>query len=154
MLNLNDYLGGVADVEHKDLKKRLEDTQIEPMSPYNPDEAEKLKNTWSFIELNESYESMNGPFRLPAKNGLDDDKYLSMNASNVNFCGKESKLFVVRDLSPLVNMQSTNYSKQLFGTFTEKVLLQVQESSLRMIKTLSEVRDKETTPKESQTQLD
>ena len=122
LLNLNDYLGGVADVEHRDLRKRLEDTQIEAMSPSHA-EAEKLKNTWSFIELNDSYELMGGPFRLPAKNTLDDDKFLSMNAASVNFCGKESKLLVVRDLSPLVNMQSTNYTKQLFGSFTEKMLL-------------------------------
>ena len=48
-----------------------------------------------------------------------------MNTVDVSLSGKESKLFVVWDMTPMVSLQTVNYTKHLFSCFTEKILLQI-----------------------------
>merc|ERR1712038_1484380 len=56
-------------------------------------------------------------------------KYISMNKVNVNVAGSQDKLFVVRDLNSMVNLQKLMYTKKHFNYFTEKIVRQIQESS-------------------------
>lgn len=56
-------------------------------------------------------------------------KYISMNKINVNVAGSQDKLFVVRDLNSMVNLQKLMYMKKHLQNFTEKVVRQIQESS-------------------------
>jgi len=56
-------------------------------------------------------------------------KYISMNKVNVNVGGSQDKLFVVRDLNSMVNLQKLMYTKKHFNYFTEKIVRQIQESS-------------------------
>ena len=44
-------------------------------------------------------------------------------------CGPKDTLFVVRDLSSMVNLQKIMHTKQHLSTFTEKIVRQIQESS-------------------------
>lgn len=52
-----------------------------------------------------------------------------MNKVNVNVAGSQDKLFVVRDLNSMVNLQKLMYTKKHFNYFTEKIVRQIQESS-------------------------
>ena len=54
---------------------------------------------------------------------------MSLNKVTVNLSGTRDKLFVVRDLSSMVNLQRIMYTKQHLNTFTEKIVRQIQESS-------------------------
>jgi hypothetical protein len=54
---------------------------------------------------------------------------VSLNKVTVNLSGTRDKLFVVRDLSSMVNLQRIMYTKQHLNTFTEKIVRQIQESS-------------------------
>ena len=56
-------------------------------------------------------------------------KYISMNKVHVNVAGSQDKLFVVRDLNSMVNLQKLMYMKRHLQYFTEKVVRQIQESS-------------------------
>ena len=56
-------------------------------------------------------------------------KYISMNKVNVEVSGGKDKLFVVRDLNSMVNLQKLMYTKKHFNYFTEKIVRQIQESS-------------------------
>jgi len=56
-------------------------------------------------------------------------KYISLNKVTVNISGSQDKLFVVRDLSSMVNLQKVMYTKQHLNNFTEKIVRQIQESS-------------------------
>lgn len=56
-------------------------------------------------------------------------KYISMNKVHVNVAGSQDKLFVVRDLNSMVNLQKLMYTKKHFNYFTEKIVRQIQESS-------------------------
>lgn len=56
-------------------------------------------------------------------------KYISMNKVTVNVAGSQDKLFVVRDLNSMVNLQKLMYTKKHFNYFTEKIVRQIQESS-------------------------
>jgi len=47
----------------------------------------------------------------------------------VDVSGSQDKLFVVRDLSSMVNLQKIMYTKQHLNNFTEKIVRQIQESS-------------------------
>jgi len=47
----------------------------------------------------------------------------------VNVAGSPDKLFVVRDLNSMVNLQKLMYTKKHFNYFTEKIVRQIQESS-------------------------
>ena len=49
-------------------------------------------------------------------------KYISMNKVNVNVAGSQDKLFVVRDLNSMVNLQKLMYTKKHFNYFTEKIV--------------------------------
>lgn len=105
------------------------------------DDGKPVETTaWQMIEAaSDEVPDKGGPCKLPASHsssGATEDKYLSMNTVDVNLCGNDSKLFVVRDMTTLVGLQSMNYSKQLFSCFTEKILLQIQETTLGMIEHL------------------
>lgn len=52
-------------------------------------------------------------------------KYISMNKVNVNVAGSQDKLFVVRDLNSMVNLQKLMYTKKHFNYFTEKIVRQI-----------------------------
>jgi len=52
-----------------------------------------------------------------------------MNKVNVNVAGMQDKLFVVRDLNSMVNLQKLMYTKKHFNVFTEKIVKQIQEAS-------------------------
>lgn len=56
-------------------------------------------------------------------------KYISMSKINVNVAGSQDKLFVVRDLNSMVNLQKLMYTKKHFNLFTEKIVKQIQEST-------------------------
>jgi len=49
-------------------------------------------------------------------------KYISLNKVAVNVSGQQDKLFVVRDLSSMVNLQKMMYMKQHLNKFTEKII--------------------------------
>ena len=49
-------------------------------------------------------------------------KYISMSKINVNVAGSQDKLFVVRDLNSMVNLQKLMYTKKHFNLFTEKIV--------------------------------
>ena len=49
-------------------------------------------------------------------------KYISMNKVTVNVAGSQDKLFVVRDLNSMVNLQKLMYTKKHFNYFTEKIV--------------------------------
>ena len=52
-------------------------------------------------------------------------KYISMNKVAVNVAGSQDKLFVVRDLNSMVNVQKLMYTRQHFNYFTEKIVRQI-----------------------------
>ena len=52
-----------------------------------------------------------------------------MNKVNVNVAGMQDKLFVVRDLNSMANLQKLMYTKKHFNVFTEKIVKQIQEAS-------------------------
>ena len=139
-MGFKDYLGGVADIEYEVLKMRLENLKVERVftdkeSNGGGDEKEdKSISAWNMVKADSKCAGADGsidkggPCKLQAHGGSDSTemhRFLSMNAVDVTLCGKESKLFVVRDMTPMVSLQTVNYTKHLFNCFTEKVLLQI-----------------------------
>ena len=131
LLAFKDYLGGVTDIENKVLKKRLETTTIERLQESSANSGGKSVQTTPWQMINKAAPSSSslssseyqeftekgGPCKLAAVQqgnssaGQHEDKYLSMNTVDVNLCGKDSKLFVVRDMTTLVGLQAQNYTK-------------------------------------------
>lgn len=74
-------------------------------------------HVWGFLEGSEN----GAPFSL-GSNSAKDNKYISLNKVTVNLSGTRDKLFVVRDLSSMVNLQKMMYTKQHLNTFTEQVV--------------------------------
>ena len=131
LLAFKDYLGGVTDIENKVLKKRLETTTIERLQESSANSGGKSVQTTPWQMINKAAPSSSslssseyqecpekgGPCKLAAaqqgnsSGGQQEDKYLSMNTVDVNLCGKDSKLFVVRDMTTLVGLQAQNYTK-------------------------------------------
>lgn len=56
-------------------------------------------------------------------------KFISLNKVAVNLTGQKDKLFVVRDLSSLVNLQQVMSDKQHLNGFTEKIVRQIEEAA-------------------------
>ena len=57
----------------------------------------------------------------------------------VDLGGDKEKLLVVRDLSPLVNLQKQGYQRQHLHIFTEKVIKLISESSENSSKNLQKL---------------
>lgn len=60
-------------------------------------------------------------------------KYISLNKVSVSVLGggkgKREKLFIVRDLTTMVNLQKVMYTRQHLNEFTEKIVREIQEST-------------------------
>ena len=70
---------------------------------------------------------------VPTVEGQPLFKYLSLNKVSVNVLGattgKREKLFIVRDLTTMVNLQKVMYTRQHFNEFTEKIVREIQEAT-------------------------
>ena len=76
-------------------------------------------HVWGFLEGSES----GAPCSLSTSvTRGEDSKYISLNKVTVNLSGTRDKLFVVRDLSSMVNLQKMMYTKQHLNSFTEAVV--------------------------------
>ena len=130
MFNFDDYQSQY-DKYNESLKKLLSATSVTRMGK----DTDPYETTaWNFLEHLEK----GAPFSLnvtkPAKDGEDGAgeeqvKYISLNKVAVNVAGSQDKLFVVRDLNSMVNLQKLMYTRQHFNYFTEKIVRQIQEAS-------------------------
>ena len=128
MFAYNEYTSN-EDPYNESLKKLLNHTDVTRLG----NEQDSYNTTaWEFLELGEK----GAPFSFNIQsNMLEEDnpemqrnadgsytKYISMNKINVNVAGSQDKLFVVRDLNSMVNLQKLMYMKKHLQNFTEKVV--------------------------------
>ena len=70
---------------------------------------------------------------VPTVEGQPLQKYLSLNKVSVNvlgaISGKREKLFIVRDLTTMVNLQKVMYTRTHFNEFTERIVREIQEAT-------------------------
>ncbi len=69
---------------------------------------------------------------MPSLEGQAQVKYISLNKVNVSVLGgngKREKLFIVRDLTTMVNLQKVMYTRQHLNEFTEKIVREIQEAT-------------------------
>ena len=130
MFEFDDYQSQ-HDKYNEALKKLLSATEVTRMGK---DTDPYQTTAWGFLDHIEK----GAPFSLnvtkPPRDGEegpveDQVKYISLNKVAVNVAGSQDKLFVVRDLNSMVNLQKLMYTRQHFNYFTEKIVRQIQESS-------------------------
>jgi len=113
--------------KNEGLKSLLASTDVTRLSK---DSSQNYTTTvWGFLQGEEK----GAPFSLnlnqkhiDADQNEEDNgenmKYISLNKVAVNVSGQQDKLFVVRDLSSMVNLQKMMYMKQHLNKFTEKII--------------------------------
>ena len=57
------------------------------------------------------------------------EKYLSLNKVQIDVAGEKDKLFVVRELDSYIGLQASNFTRQIFSFFSEKIIRQIRDSS-------------------------
>lgn len=135
MFEMNDY-EGAKDPYNDKLHNMLQSTEVQRLGK---EEDTYTTTAWNFLDHVEKGAPFS--FGITADAMQDDNpemqkntdgsytKYISMNKVNVNVAGSQDKLFVVRDLNSMVNLQKLMYTKKHFNYFTEKIVRQIQESS-------------------------
>lgn len=131
MFEFDDYQSQ-HDKYNESLKKLLSSTEVTRMGK---DQEPYQTTAWGFLDHIEK----GAPFSLSVtkpstREGADGEteeqqKYISLNKVAVNVAGSQDKLFVVRDLNSMVNLQKLMYTRQHFNYFTEKIVRQIQEAS-------------------------
>jgi hypothetical protein len=107
----------------------------------------KKTTVWEFLESNANggayeleYSDEQGvPARprrhnfVPQVEGHSHIKYISLNKVSVSVLGGVSgnreKLFIVRDLTTMVNLQKVMYTREHLNQFTEKIVREIQEAT-------------------------
>jgi len=117
---------------NEDLKSLLQGQEVTRMGkdtdPYSV-------SAWDFLDHVEKGAPFSLNYTPGQKDGEEDGereeqvKYVSLNKVAVNVAGSQDKLFVVRDLNSMVNLQKLMYTRQHFNYFTEKIVRQIQEAS-------------------------
>lgn len=135
MFEFNNYNSN-SDPYNENLKNCLSGTDVTRLG--NEQDSYNT-NAWEFLDLGEKGAPFS--FNIEADDMAEENpemqknadgtytKYISMNKVHVNVAGSQDKLFVVRDLNSMVNLQKLMYMKRHLQYFTEKVVRQIQESS-------------------------
>jgi len=131
VFEFNDYMGS-QDMFNEELRRLLTETEVTRLGA-----EDEIYNTnpWDFLDMEERGAPFS--FSIDATRMKEDNpemqrnadntytKYISMNKVDVNVAGSEDKLFVVRDLNSMVNLQKFMYLKKHLQIFTEKVVRQI-----------------------------
>ena len=135
MFEMGDY-DSTKDPFNEELHQMLQTTEVQRLG--KEDDSYQI-SAWNFLDHVEKGAPFS--FNIDAEAMQEDNpemqkntdgtytKYISMNKVNVNVAGSQDKLFVVRDLNSMVNLQKLMYTKKHFNYFTEKIVRQIQESS-------------------------
>lgn len=127
MFEFDDYASNL-DPYNINLKKMLQSTEVHRLGK---EEDTYQTSAWNFLNHHEK----GAPFSFVIRNENKDvnpdiqrnadgslTKYISLNKVSVNVAGSPDKLFVVRDLNSMVNLQKLMYTKKHFNYFTEKIV--------------------------------
>lgn len=118
MFEFNDY-ASKEDPYNEQLKKMLNHVDVTRLGN---EEDSYMTSAWEFLELGEKGAPFS--FNINSENLAEENpemqknadgtltKYISMNKVNVNVAGSQDKLFVVRDLNSMVNLQKLMYMKK------------------------------------------
>ena len=135
MFEMSDYESN-KDPYNERLNTMLKQTELTRLGK---EEDIYTTTAWGFLDHYEKGAPFS--FNVPAEQMQEDNpemhrnadgsytKYISMSKINVNVAGSQDKLFVVRDLNSMVNLQKLMYTKKHFNFFTEKIVKQIQEST-------------------------
>jgi hypothetical protein len=142
LLELHEYVYEDDHYKHE-LQEYLRDTMVTKLDR----EFVKKISIWDFLDSNMhggayelNYQLEEGVPHAPQKNNFVPTvegqalvKYLSLNKVSVNVLGavsgKREKLFIVRDLTTMVNLQKVMYTRTHFNEFTEKIVREIQEAT-------------------------
>lgn len=131
MFEYADY-SSTADPFNDQLQKLLQLTEVQRLGK---EEDAYTTTAWNFLDHVEKGAPFS--FNIAASDMKEDNpemqrnpdgsytKYISMNKVLVNVAGSQDKLFVVRDLNSMVNLQKLMYTKKHFNVFTEKIVRQI-----------------------------
>lgn len=138
LLELHEYVHE-DDTSKADLKDYMRETMLTKLDR----EIVKKISVWDFLEGNINggafeldYKTEEGVPERPRKHnfipqleGQSLVKYLSLNKVSVSVLGgvsgKREKLFIVRDLTTMVNLQKVMYTRQHLNEFTEKIVREI-----------------------------
>lgn len=128
MFEMTDYESS-KDPYNDQLQNMLQQTEVHRLGK---EEDTYQTTAWSFLDHMEKGAPFS--FNINAEDMQEDNpemqrnqdgsytKYISMNKVSVNVAGSQDKLFVVRDLNSMVNLQKLMYTKKHFNYFTEKIV--------------------------------